>query len=183
MNVYDFDGTIFRGDSSFAFYGFVLRRHPTIARCWPAQALAFLRYTFGRINKTEMKEWLFSFLRYIDGSAEADLFWKHGIKRIEPWYMIQRKPDDLIISASPEFLLRPVCNCLGVHALLASKVDLQTGKFNGKNCHGEEKVRRYRECFGEVKPGSFYSDSRSDDPMAKLSNKAFFVRKGRIRTW
>ena len=183
VNAYDFDGTICRGDSSFAFYRFVLLHHPSIARYWPAQICAFFRYVFGRTDKTEMKQAIFSFLRQIDGPAEVDLFWKKSIRRIEPWYLAKKKPDDLIISASPEFLLRPVCEKLGVCTLLASKVDPNTGRFEGKNCHGKEKVRRYRERFGESRPESFYSDSRSDEPMAKLARKAFLVKKGRIRAW
>ncbi len=45
-----------------------------------------------------------------------------------------RKEDDVIISASPEFLLRPICNRLGIRHLIASRVDARSGAYDGQNC-------------------------------------------------
>ena len=47
------------------------------------------------------------------------------------WYMKQQKEDDIIISASPDFLLRPICKRLGIHSLNASNVNIYTGKIEG----------------------------------------------------
>ena len=97
--------------------------------------------------------------------------------------MEQKKTDDVIISASPEFLLSPVCKKLGLKYLIASRVDKNTGKYNGINCHGKEKVRRFYEEFGETDVEEFYSDSYSDTPMAEIANKAFMVKKDEITPW
>ena len=56
---------------------------------------------------------------------------------------------DLIISASPEFLLKPICGILGIKHLIASKVSPVDGKYTGKNCHGKEKVRRFKQLYNE----------------------------------
>ena len=66
---------------------------------------------------------------------------------------------------------------------MASVVDEHTGKYSGINCHGEEKVRRYREMFGDIKIHEFYSDSYSDTPLAKISEKAFIVKGNQLLDW
>ena len=62
MNVYDFDKTIYRGDSTKDFYFFLLRRHPVLIRYLPKQIMGFLRHLSGKYTKTEWKEAFFSFL-------------------------------------------------------------------------------------------------------------------------
>jgi phosphoserine phosphatase len=60
--------------------------------------------------------------------------------------------------------------------LIASRVEAQTGAYDGLNCHGEEKVRRMREQYPELEIAGFYSDSRSDTPLAKLARMAYMVK-------
>ncbi|MBQ5641996.1 MAG: hypothetical protein IIV05_09365, partial [Ruminococcus sp.] len=50
-------------------------------------------------------------------------------------------------------------------------------------CHGAEKVRRFREQFGDAVTDAFYSDSHSDDPMAKIAQKAFMVKGEECKPW
>jgi len=69
---------------------------------------------------------------------------------------------------------------LGVR-LLASRVDKHTGKTDGENCHGAEKVRRLHEAYPNVEIAEFYSDSRSDSPLAELAEHAYLVH-GQART-
>jgi len=183
MNVYDFDKTIYKGDSTVDFFLFALKRHPSLLRCLPAQAAAFCRYAVGRIDKTELKRRFFCFLPYIDAPAMAEDFWDKGQRKIHGWYLSQQKADDIVISASPEFLLAPVCRRLGVLRLIASRIDCKTGAFTGKNCRGEEKVRRLKQEFGVSHIDSFYSDSVSDFPLAQIADHAFLVRKGKVETW
>ena len=48
------------------------------------------------------------------------------------------------------------------------------------NCHGEEKVRRFREVYGDAQIDEFYSDSLHDTPLAKEAKRAFLVKKDEI---
>lgn len=183
MNVYDFDGTVYRGDSTADLYFFCLRRTPGMLKLLPSLTAAFVKYRAGRIDKTEFKEVMYRFLT-LQGNVEktVTLFWKTHRKNLKQWYLEQKCPDDLIISASPEFLLRPICEELGI-ALIASQVDPKTGKHTGKNCRDEEKVRRFYEKFPDGVIDEFYSDSHADDPLAKIAKKAFFVRGDRRLPW
>ena len=91
--------------------------------------------------------------------------------------------DDVIISASPEFLLKPVCKRLKIKNLMASKVDMHSGKYSGVNCHGKEKVKRFYEAFPNGKIDNFYSDSYSDSPLAEIAEKAFMVDGDKVEGW
>jgi phosphoserine phosphatase len=53
----------------------------------------------------------------------------------------------------------------------------------GANCHDTEKVTRFREAHGEARIEEFYSDSRSDAPLAALAKRAYFIRNGRPEPW
>lgn len=184
MNVYDFDGTIYNGDSSIDIYFFLLKRYPKLIAYFPKQMLEIVKYKLHLSSKEEMKEMYFSFLKGIrTDKTFVDDFWKQNQNKIKEWYLNQKRKDDVIISASPEFLLKPICEILGVENLIATKVELSSGKFLSKNCHGAEKVIRFKEAFSEMEIDAFYFDSRSDTYMAKLATKAFLVKKNSIMNW
>ena len=184
MNVYDFDGTLYKGDSSRDFFVYALKKHPSLIRFVPRIGWGFLRYWLRIISKTQAKEHFFSFLTAVDGEALAEQFWTDHTQWIRPWYPAQHRDDDVVISASPEFLLQPICRRLGITHLMASRVDPHTGKFEGGNCRDTEKVRRFHEQYGDAVIDSFYSDSTADLPLAKLAKQAFFVhRNGKPGPW
>lgn len=182
MNVFDFDGTIYKGDSSIDFFIFCLKRKPYIICTIPGFCVAVLRYKLHKISKEEMKESYFSFLKFFtDIDTVIEDFWRHYEKNIKNYYREIRKDDDIIISASPEFLLQPICSMLNVR-LIATKVDPKTGIFLSKNCYGEEKVKRMK-AYTMEEIDDFYSDSLSDRPLRKLSKRGFLVRKNQCIQW
>ena len=184
MNAYDFDKTIFDGDSTANFYIFSLKRHKKIALLFPSLITAFLKfYVFKRGTKTQFKEKMYRFLQFCDIEKDVADFWDINESKIKDFYYTQKKEDDVIISASPVFLLTPICNKLGIKNLIASEVDSKSGKYNGINCHGKEKVRRFREIFGNAEIEEFYSDSFSDTPMAEIAEKAFMIKCTKIFDW
>ncbi len=187
MNVYDFDKTLYRHDSSTDFVRYLMRKKPALLRFLPRIAGAALgHYVFHRLTKTQMKARFFSlFAALPEGAAPlAEAFWAEHKDGLAAWYKKQHRPGDLIISASPRFLLEPVCRELGVTRLIASEVDPATGRFDGENCHGAEKLRRFREEYPGEKIENFYSDSHSDAPLAEAAEKAFLVRpQERLTPW
>ena len=183
MNVYDFDKTIYNGDSTSHFIKYLIKKHPRTLLNLPRTVWEYLLYIAGVHSKTEFKEKMYGMFRYVD-DIDKDLedFWKKHKKNIKDWYIKQKRDDDLIISASPEFLLEPMCEELGV-SLIASVVDKKTGKYTGENCHGEEKVRRMYNSISEPDVEEFYSDSLSDTPLANESQHAFLVNGDERISW
>ncbi len=184
MNVYDFDKTVYHPDSSCHFFLFCLKKHPRkVLPVLPGALGLALRYRRGQIGAKELKQHLFSFLRRVESAeALAREFWDSHRDNLQSWYLEQKRADDLIISASPEFLLAPIAEELGV-ALIATKMDPFSGRIEGENCHDEEKTRRFREIYPEAEIEAFYSDSLSDTPLAALAGEAYLVKKGRLSPW
>ena len=184
MNVYDFDGTIYNGDSTLDFYFFCLKREPRLIRFLPVQIAACVKYMFKKCTKTEWKEQFYIFLQGLQDVGQLIIeFWDNNEKKMYDWYLVQKKESDVIISASPDFLLSEVCKRLNITHLIASQVDPESGKYNGLNCYGEEKVKRFYAEFLKDTKFDFYSDSYSDKPMACMAQKAFIIKDGQVQVW
>ena len=184
MNVYDFDNTLLRGDSSARFFAFCLRRFPRMWLDIPAQALNGLLFALRLRKKQAFKQRMFHYLTLIgDVDAAVEAFWQANFSRIKGWYPPRHRDDDVVISASPEFLVRPACERLGIRGVIGSPVEKNTGRFLGPNCHGQEKVARFRAMFPDGEIEAFYSDSHSDDPLAALAKEAWLVKGDRLLPW
>lgn len=181
VNAYDFDGTIYDGDSSVDFYKFCFKKKKRICKYWFKQLWFLILYILGFKTKTEIKEVFFSFLNEFEEiDSMIDEFWKKNFCKIKAWYLKKDHSNDVIISASPEFLLQIPAQKLQVKKLIASDVDQKTGKFLKENCHGEEKVRRIKKWNSKVVVEEMYTDSCVDLPMIQLSKKGYMVKKNRI---
>lgn len=184
MNVYDFDETIYDGDSTRDFYFYCLKKFPSVIKFLPYQAFYFVLFVFGFITKTQFKEKFYIFFTAVKNIDNAvDDFWQTHKSGIKKWYIENQKEDDIIISASPTFLLAPICKTLGIKHLIASDADRLTGKYNGENCYGEEKVNRLKKYSSEFEIENFYSDSLSDSPLAYLAKSAYIVDGDTLIDW
>ena len=184
MNLYDFDKTIYNGECSLRLYLFVLSRHPKL--WWHTFKAGFYGVLRGLniINLTTFKQKFLTFMSHIkDPQKEIELFWDKEQKNIFKWYLDQKKPDDVICSASPLYIIEPILKRINPTAkLVCSDIDMITSRIeNGEvNCKGEEKVRRLAE-LGLTSFENGYSDSTSDVPMLKLcKNKFHITKKGKV---
>ena len=184
MNVYDFDNTLLKGDSTARFFAYCLGRYPRMWLDIPAQAANGLLFVLRLRQKQAFKQRMLHFLTLIgDVDAAVDDFWQANFSRVKAWYPPRHRDDDVVISASPEFLIRPACEKLDIRCVMGSPVDKRTGLFLGPNCHGQEKVSRFRARFPGGRIDEFYSDSRSDAPLGQLAERAFLVRGEKLLPW
>lgn len=183
MNVFDFDQTIYDGDSTRDFVFWCMRRHPKAMLYVPGIVAASIRYYLLHIGtKTGFKERMYTFLKVCDGQTDVDRFWQAKLSNIKPFYSDVHTDGDVIVSASPEFLLKPLEAILNIR-VIASKVDLHTGRYDGLNCYHQEKVSRLRAQYPDAVIERFYSDSYSDEPLARLAQKAYIVNGNKITEW
>ena len=185
MNVYDFDKTIYRGDSTMRFIFHLLKRQPLLLRFVPGFSINALMFITKKRSKQDFKERMF---RAFFGHArnierELERFWDSNMDRVFNWYKANQQPDDVVISASPVDIVRPCCERLGIKYIMGSPVDMKTGIYSGPNCHGVEKVVRFGAEFPGVNIENFYSDSHSDDPMARIARKSFMVDGETLTEW
>lgn len=182
MDVYDFDDTLYKGDSTADFLLHCLRHYPRIALTLPRTVVAAIGcFGFHAIDKTQFKAILYRFLPQVPQiEQEVERFWQHNEHKITG--PCHPKAGDLVISASPEFLLHDVCEKRELQ-LIASQVDPITGCVLGPNCSGEQKVVRFQEAYPLAKIDHFYSDSHNDDPLAALAKKAYLIKNGTLHPW
>ena len=184
INVYDFDKTIYNGDSTINFYLFCIKKNPIILILLPVTILYFILYKCKIVNKLKFKEKFFLFLKFVPNVDDMiELFWNKNIKKFKSWFNNDKSNNKIIISASPEFLLKPIINKIGAIDIIASKVDNSTGRFNSQNCYGEEKVRRINEKYNNYIIENFYSDSLSDIFLAQISKNSYLVKRDNISKW
>lgn len=179
---YDFDKTIYNGDSSTDFFFFMLKKRPYLIFLVPYFLVVFALCGLRVLSKKRMKELLFFFVpkqKNID--RLVDEFWMTHANKIKDWYCKQKTGSDLIASASLEFILMPMINALGIKNVIATKYDTKTGKISGENCYGSTKVKYFNEQFKGEKLEAFYSDSMSDLPMMQIADEAFLVRGNSIK--
>ena len=186
---FDFDGTITTKDSflefikyqkgTFKFYlGFLLNSPFIVA------------YKLGIISNQSAKE---KVMRFFFGKMPiekfqlaCDEFSEKAIPSlIRPKALLEIKKlqeagvEVVIVSASAENWLRNWCNTQRV-SLLATRMQQNngsiTGKIEGLNCHGEEKVRRVHEAYdlSEYSRIYCYGDTKGDKPLLGLATFSFY---------
>ena len=97
----------------------------------------------------------------------------------------------LLVSASFEVYLRPLASLLGAHDVLAARLEVGddgrlTGRLDGPNCRGPEKVRRLHEWLDEHAGGrsavhlSAYGDSTGDRELLADADAAHWLGRGEM---
>ena len=190
MNIafFDFDGTMTRKDSLFAFVQFMVGKRAfykgIIARVW-----ILLGYVLGICSNTYAKqrlvEYFFAGMQEIDFRQKCleflplleSMLLDSALKTLA-WHKA-RGDKVVMVSASFEEYLKPLCDKLGIECI-ATRLEFKdgnlTGQFCGENCYGAQKALRiqahynlkdYTEIFA-------YGDSKGDKAMLSLATHSFY---------
>lgn len=185
IDVYDFDGTIYDGDSTADFVFFALRRHPGLITALPSLAMAAGRLLAGG-SLTRFKTVLFGEMaKRFSLTEEAAAFWQSEKTRAKlgKWFFDTRRDLPIVIaSASPEFELCHAAKLLGVERLIGTRCDFATGALIGKNCKNTEKIERIRENYGDFEVRAMYTDdAKADGPLLAMAKEKYLVTHGRVK--
>lgn len=176
MNVYDFDKTIFAGDCSIGFGFWCMKHHPKLYFTFFPKALKnLILCKMKKMPEYLMQREFFRYLTLIDDFDEQIVrYWDKNEKKIAPWYLAQKRDDDLIISASPTCIIEPIAKRLGVN-FMATEYDREYGVILNNLMYAKEKAQ-YIIDHGFPVIDNFYSDSLADTPLALCAEKAFLVK-------
>ncbi len=175
MNVYDFDETIFTGDTEDRFFKFMFAkkgfRHYKIK--WDFYDKL---HKHGLITKTKMREGQYKFLKDIDDLDKTlEEYWAEIEQYMKPWYYEAKRDDDVIASGTPRFILEPIVKKLGIAGLVATEMDTKTGKIDGDFAVGEFKIVNFKKQYSLDSIDKFYSDAYSDHYLADYAKEAYIV--------
>ena len=175
MNGYDFDDTIFTGNSMLRFSMFCSLRLPYLIFFTPVLLVAVCLRGLRILDKNRYLHLISLYVALVPHTDWfVSRFWDRNLRRIKPWYLQQRRDDDVIISASPQFLVEEACRRLGIRCI-ATQLSPVSARLHGKHCYGEQKVKVYGQAFGDEPLATYYSDSLSDTPMFQLAERGYFV--------
>ena len=181
MTGYDFDKTIYKGDSTTDFFCFMLLRRPYLLIFFLWYGIVIALYGMKILSKKRTKECLFFFIPWHHNIEKlVDKFWSKNANKIQNWYTSQKKDDDIVISASLSFIIKPAMDMLNIKNYIATNFNTKSGKIYGENCYGEAKAVEFKRLYPKTKLDAFYSDSMSDKPMFELAKEAFLVEGEKI---
>ena len=181
MNVYDYDNTIYDGESCFDLFKFYIKKDPALLLLFPTVVKGFRRYKKGEISINEMIEEYVPLaeekLKKVDFENDPKQFWDKHMNKIKPFYKKIQKDDDLIITASPDFHIEVIAKRLGIKNYLTTKYNKESGKLEFI-CIRSNKITAFKEIYGDREIENFYTDSPENDaPLIELAKHAFVVKK------
>lgn len=185
MNAFDFDNTLYFGESSVDFVLYLCKRNKKILLWIPKILSGLVRYKMCLISKAEIEKKINAFLASVlTGKEEIELyvkeFWEKFDSHLNRELLKKVSKDDVIITASPSFILDGIKSKLITSNLICSEFDFDTKSVLFFN-FGENKVLKFREIYGDAEIDSFYTDSYNDKAFMKVSNEVYLVRKNRIK--
>lgn len=184
MNVYDFDNTIYDGDSTKDIIIYGLKKYPKLVFPILRQARKLNKdYKRNLIEFERVKEVMLSFIFKIENYPKfVNEFVESHMNKIKPFYMARKTENDVILSASYELWVSLFAKNLGVRMVIATKTD-SDGKIIGRNCKGEEKLLRLSQTIPGVAIATAYSDSESDKPIMDLAAQGYVVEGNKLKAY
>lgn len=181
MNGYDFDETILKGNSVRRFFTFCLARLPYLVIYFPVLLAAVILKALHCLTSNAYYNMLTYYVKLVPHKQKfVKKYWDKHLNKIKDWYFAQQCEDDIIISASPSYLVEEACKRIGVDCI-ATPVDIKTCKvLGGNHCYGSQKPFFFRERLGDTPLETFYSDSMSDEPMFKIAKRGYLVKDDKI---
>ena len=187
LALFDLDNTLLNGDSDHA-WGMYLAEIGAVdaAQQQKMQDYFYQQYLLGSLDINEFLEFQLAPLaqhsiqqlhswrtRFLDQviqpmveSGKVDLLCRHR----------ERGDEILIITATNDFITRPIADLLGVETLIATTAEFANGRYTGRckgtPCYQYGKVERINEWLlknrKSLSDSYFYSDSFNDLPLLEL---------------
>lgn len=194
LAIFDLDNTLLAGDSDHAWGDFLIERRVVDGKHYKATNDQFYRdYTAGRLDIRAYLEFALKVLSE-HPKQRLDVWHEEFMSEvIEPMILPKaealiaqhRKVGDylLIITATNDFVTRPIAERLGVDALIATTAELVDGRYTGRvagtPCYRGGKVERLNAWLQQtghtLERSTFYSDSHNDIPLLEAVDYAIAV--------
>lgn len=188
---FDFDGTLTYYDTLHAFLIYTHGIPRTVVKL-ALQLPKLVTYLFGKVGRQRMKECIlqqfYAGMTIEEVRVKGTIFAKdilnkyikpNAKKRLE-WHLKQGHRC-ILISATLDVYLEPWAQSVGIHDVISSKFQVTpqkkvTGKLEGLNCWGPEKLRRLCELLGPRESFTLYAygDSRGDKELLASADYPFY---------
>lgn len=176
---FDLDGTLTRFDTFVPYCLLSLLYRPRRVFALKPLLKACVNFCKGKIERQDLKEaFLVAFLEGA-GRNDIELFNRGFFRFILPWIVKEEMLEKVrqhqqdgdrvyLVSASPDIYLEPLSKQWRLDGVICTVLEWKdgylTGRILGRNCQGEEKIRRIQALFNESElEGSYaYGNSNGD---------------------
>lgn len=183
MNIFDFDNTIYDGESLVDFFCFCISKKKSLSLYLPLIIYTTILYKANLLSIDKLYTLASKMSSaVIDNKEHAELFiqefWHKNKYKLKKDYLDKLNSNDVIITASPRILINGIKNQLNTENIICSEFNLETGKFEFIRL-GENKVYALKNQYPNISINEFYTDSLSDIPLMKLAKKSYLVKRNR----
>lgn len=180
MRVFDFDNTIYDGESGIDFFLYYVKKFPIqIAKYIPSFAQCVMKYKAGKLSIDDVLT-DYAYIpkeccrKFDNPEKEIKNFWDNHEKKVKKWITDMMREDDVILSAAPMPLLSEICKRLGIKNIIGSEFDLKTGEVS-ELCFRDNKIKMFKDVYGDIAIDEFYTDSMNDKPFMDISDDVYYV--------
>ena len=182
MKVFDFDSTIYKGESPVDFTFYMIRHNRKIVRYVPRILICLASYKLHLIKKEKLESLSNDFIGKVLDDPDSlnefvSRFWATHAHKLNKDIVKLIESGDVIITASPSFLINGVSDLINTKNILGTEIDLKQKKLVWYN-FGDNKVVRYRSIYGYRQIDAFYTDSFYDVYLMDISREVYIVRHG-----
>lgn len=189
LALFDFDGTITKKDTLFEMMKFLRGKRSfyfgmavlspylflylvKILPNWKAKEKLFT-YFFGGMSSVEFASCCEEFAH----QSLSSLIRKRALDKIQDFK--EKGARIIVVTASAESWVAPWCRQLNLECIgtrLEIKKGRLTGKIDGRNCNGDEKVNRIKSVVNLSNYDEIiaYGDSKNDLPMLQLATQPYY---------
>lgn len=185
IKVFDFDNTIYRGESSVDLALFMIKNNKKILLYLPSIFVNMIKYKLCLVKKEKLIKKINNYMSAMifDRKELLELverFWSKKIHKLDRKMLKRINRDDVIITAGPDFLIHGIKKLLNTNNIISSEIDEVKNKMKYFN-FGDNKVKRYKELYGDKRISCLFTDSYNDRALMDISDKVFIVKKGRLK--
>lgn len=189
LNVYDLDKTLINGDSNELWHEYLLDLGILNDDFIKEDKRLMDLYAKGQLDMDEYLRFAINALKVVNLKRVNELMEEFLNSYIKPIIypqakeLIENAKNALIISATPEFIVRPISNMLGISECIGMRLIAKDGYFTGKYetplSYKEGKVECLKQWLKEKNKSFekkvFYSDSINDLPLLQYADEAYCV--------
>ena len=172
---------IYDGESLVDFFSFCIKKKKRLILKLPTVLYVAILYKLNRLS-IEKLYYLVSKLSKVALNNKTNIdnfvneFWVLDKHKLKKDFLDMINPEDIIITASPDILIKDIAQELKTKNIISSIFNTDTGKIEFL-CFRENKVKVFKEKYPTAFIDEFYTDSYSDLPLMKIAKKTYLVKK------
>ena len=181
MKVFDFDNTLYDGESLVDFFEFLCDKKDELRKYKKLVRIMLKLYEMNMLPMSLLRKELNKHKNDVSFSTSnidkyVNEFWDKNRHKLNKDLIKLINKDDLIITASLDVLLNPIRKELKTKHIISSIANIEKKDIDFI-CYKENKVLKYKELYKKELIDVLYTDSYADKPLMDISKKVILIDK------